>query len=429
MEIPPLHVALDVGCRRHRAAIGSAQGHVLAEFDVEHSAAGFADFFRRIEAQRHAQQPVWVAMEGCNGYARPLDAQVRQHGYRLLNVNNLKLARFKELFPGPAKTDALDTQRMLELLRVHAQVPLAKGIVHDVGDVPAANTQLQRLMRRRRQLVAEKVRIGNRMQADLHAVSPGLLPITRSADNRWFLGLLSCRDDLRQIARLRLPTLRQLRRVGVKHAAIIAQWQRHAHFADDVQWVGPMIVADARRLLTLRDEIETLEHQAAGLATQSRLYQRLASVPGFGLVSCAELAGEIGNHQRFGREASLALYLGATSLDHSSGQQQGSKTARHVNRRAKAALMNAVDHHRKQVPASLAYYEKKRAHGKTHNQAIRALARHFVRVLWSMFVHDRDYERRENTAKAACKFQRDGRTGANTENSLTSVVYMECLTA
>ena len=178
MEIPPLHVALDVGCRRHRAAIGSAQGHVLAEFDVEHSAAGFADFFRRIEAQRHAQQPVWVAMEGCNGYARPLDAQVRQHGYRLLNVNNLKLARFKELFPGPAKTDALDTQRMLELLRVHAQVPLAKGIVHDVGDVPAANTQLQRLMRRRRQLVAEKVRIGNRMQADLHAVSPGLLPIT-----------------------------------------------------------------------------------------------------------------------------------------------------------------------------------------------------------------------------------------------------------
>ena len=142
-----------------------------------------------------------------------------------------------------------------------------------------------------------------------------------------------------------------------------------------------------------------------------------ASVPGFGLVSCAELAGEIGNHQRFGREASLALYLGATSLDHSSGQQQGSKTARHVNRRAKAALMNAVDHHRKQVPASLAYYEKKRAHGKTHNQAIRALARHFVRVLWSMFVHDRDYERRENTAKAACKFQRDGRTGALPDSS------------
>jgi len=48
-----------------------------------------------------------------------------------------------------------------------------------------------------------------------------------------------------------------------------------------------------------------------------------------------------------------------------------------------------------------AYYEKKRAEGKTHNQAIRALARHLVRVLWSMFVYNRDYEWRETTAHAA----------------------------
>ena len=80
MEIPPLHVALDVGCRRHRAAIGSPEGQVLAEFDVEHTAAGFAQFFERIEEQRHAQQPVWVAMEGCNGYARPLDTHCASMG-------------------------------------------------------------------------------------------------------------------------------------------------------------------------------------------------------------------------------------------------------------------------------------------------------------------------------------------------------------
>ena len=400
MEAAALHVALDVGCRRHRAAIGNSQGGVLAEFDVEHSAAGFAEFFRRIEAQRERQQPVWVAMEGCNGYARPLDRQVRARGYRLLNVNNLKLARFKELFPGPAKTDALDTHRMLELVRVQAQVPLAKRIVQEVRDVPAANAKLQRLMRRRRQLIAEKVRIVNRMQAELHAVCPGLLAITRSASSRWFLGLLACRDDLRQLARLRPTTLRQISRVGVKHAASIAVWQRVAHFSDDVEWVGPMIIADARRILVLLDEIKRLETQAAATATESQLYQRLDSVPGFGLVSCAELAGEIGDHRRFSGEASLALYLGATSLANSSGQQQGSKPARQINRRARAALMHAVDHHRRSVPASRAYYEKKRAQGKTHNQAIRALARHLVRVLWSMFIHDRDYELREHPSRA-----------------------------
>jgi transposase len=340
-------------------------------------------------------------MEGCNGYARPLDRQVRARGYRLLNINNLKLARFKEMFPGPAKTDSLDTHRMLELLRLQTQVPLAKGIVHEVCEAPAANAKLKRLTRRRRQLLSEKVRIANRMQAELQAVCPGLRAITIRADSRWFLGLLTCRDNLRQIARLRATTLRTIPGVGAKRAAIIAQWQCQAQFGEDVEWVGPMIIADARRLLDLVAEIKALEEQIDTTAKDSRLHQRMDSIPGFGMISSAELAGEIGDHQRFKGEASMALYLGAAVLDNSSGQQHGSKPARQVNHRAQTALMNAADHHRRWVPSSRKYYEKKRTEGKTHNQAIRALARHLVRVLWSMFVHDRDYELREEPVKPA----------------------------
>ncbi len=394
MEREPLHVAVDVGCRRHRAAIGSARGAILAEFDVEHSGCGFDEFFRRVEENREGQQAVWVAMEGCNGYARPLDQQVRERGYRLLNVNNLKLARFKEIFAGPAKTDAIDARRMLELLRMQAQVPLAKRVVHDVAETPPANAKLKRLTRRRRQLIGEKVRMLNRMQADLHAVCPGLLAITRQAGSKWFLGLLACRGDLRQIARLRPATLRKIPRVGEKHAGIIAAWQRHARFNDDVEWVGPMIIADARRVLALLEEIKAIEGQLQRISGDSLIHRRLQSIPGFGLVSCAELAGEIGNLHRFTGESSLALYVGATSLDNSSGTRESSKPARQVNHRAKTALMNAVDHHRRQVPSSARYYAKKRKEGKRHNQAVRALARHLVRVIWSMLRTDRDYELR-----------------------------------
>jgi hypothetical protein len=39
-------------------------------------------------------------MEGFNGCAGPLDRMVRRRGYRLYNINNLELARFKEIFPG-----------------------------------------------------------------------------------------------------------------------------------------------------------------------------------------------------------------------------------------------------------------------------------------------------------------------------------------
>jgi hypothetical protein len=47
------------------------------------------------------------------------------------------------------------------------------------------------------------------------------------------------------------------------------------------------------------------------------------------------------------------------------------------------------------VTASQLYYLKKRAEGKAHNQAIRALGHHLVRVIWSLITHERDYEIRE----------------------------------
>jgi hypothetical protein len=54
-------------------------------------------------------------MEGYNGWPRPLDSLVRQRGYRLYNINNLKLARFKEIFPGAAKSDRIDARKGLEV--------------------------------------------------------------------------------------------------------------------------------------------------------------------------------------------------------------------------------------------------------------------------------------------------------------------------
>lgn len=59
-------------------------------------------------------------------------------------------------------------------------------------------------------------------------------------------------------------------------------------------------------------------------------------------------------------------------------------------------MMVGVDRHRKQVPESQRFYAKKRAQGKTHNQAIRALGRHLRRVLFSMLKQGRRYELRQD---------------------------------
>jgi transposase len=177
---PCIRVGVDVGSRAHRVGIAAPDGAILDEFDISHTREGFEDFFRRIARQEEELKlPVSVAMEGFNGYARPLDREIRAHGWRLYSVNNLKLARFREVFSGPAKTDSLDTRKILELFHLQDHLPLAKGVLQEVGEVPPENEKLKRLSRRRRQLVEEKIRVMDRVQADLQAVSPGLLGITK----------------------------------------------------------------------------------------------------------------------------------------------------------------------------------------------------------------------------------------------------------
>jgi transposase len=391
-----LRVGVDVGTECHSIAVGLTDGSVLEEFEIPHTAAGFRDFFARIErhAKRHAKRHaglIAVAMEGYNGHARPLDVLVQQRGWRLYNVNNLKLARFKEIFPAPAKSDRIDTRKSLELFQLRDHLPMAGDVLQEVLATPEENDRLKRLTRRRRRLVEERGRVISAMQADLQATAPGLLQITKFAGNLWFLNFLTCRTDIRKLARVRRASLLKLPAIGPAFADRIQTWQRDPCFGPDARLVGEMIYQDARRVLELNRQIKTLEDEMARIAAQSAIANQLTSIPGYGTVSSAELAGEIGTIDRFKSEASLALYLGMASLDNSSGKFRGSKAPKHVNARAKTAMMMAVDHHRKRVGQSQRYYQRKRAQGKRHNQAIRALGRHLCRVIFKMLTEDRPY--------------------------------------
>ena len=387
-----LRVSVDVGCHSHNVALGLSSGEVLDEFSIPHEPEGFRHFFQRIEKQKRKYgYPVAVAMEGFNGYARPLDTLVRARDYRLFNINNLKLARFKEIFPGAAKTDEIDARKGLELFQLRDHLPIAKDVLQEVLKTPQENDILKRLSRRRRRLVGERVRVLNNLQSDLHAVCPGLLEITSEAGNLWFLRFLTSTDDLRKLARMRKSTILKIPSIGVKYASVIVEWQKQAQFSHDVEWVGGMIHEDAIRVLELNDKIQSLEAKIEAISKGSEIAQTLSTIPGFGTVCTAELSGEIGTIERFSNERGLALYLGMANLDNSSGTLKRSKSPKQVNTRAKAAMMIAVDRHRKYVLQSQEYYAKKRAEGKKHNQAIRALGRHLCRVIFKMLKEKRGY--------------------------------------
>ena len=390
---PEIRVSLDIGSRQHSVAVGLADGSFLEAFDITHTKAGFDLFFSKLE--KHELRfglPVAIAMEGFNGHARPLDQMIRARNYRLFNINNLKLARFKEIFPGAAKTDTLDAHKGLELFQLSDHLPMAKDVLTEVRSTPVVNDQLKRVTRRRRRLVNERVRVINSLQSDLQAVCPGLCDLTKDVSQVWYLNFLaSAKQDLSELSRKRKESLLKIKRIGRTLIERILPWQKIACFSTDIELVSPFILEDVNRIITLNNTIKALDGQIAALAATSTIATLLKSIPGFGKTTCAELAGEIGTVERFGSESSLALYLGMAPLDNASGNYRGTKTPKQVNRRAKGAMMVAVDHHRRSVEESGRYYEKKRAEGKKHNQAVRALGRQLCRIIFKMLRNEQEY--------------------------------------
>lgn len=388
-----LHIGIDVGSLHHAIAISDGSGKIISEFEISHTQKGFDAFFKKVEDEVGKRDAtVAIAMEGYNGWARPLDTQILQHGYRLYNVNNVKLARFKEIFPAAAKTDKIDARKIVELFSLQNYLPLSKKVLQEIKTPDDINAQLKKLTRRRKQLAEEKKAIANRFGADLQAEVPDLKALTASVDDLWFLRFFTLRKNIRELIAVHKSTIIKIPYISQKNIEKLIAWKSKTTFHGSIDYTADMLHDDAARLLELKAKIKELTKQIDALIPSSSMAKVIKTIPGFSTVTAGTLAGEIGTIDRFENEGSLALYLGTTNLDNSSGKHKGSKRNMATNRHAKIAMITATMKHTQHTLESKRYIEKKISEGKKYQQAIRSISRHLVRVIWHMIQQDRAYE-------------------------------------
>nr|WP_279432299.1 transposase [Aeromicrobium camelliae] len=101
------------------------------------------------------------------------------------------------------------------------------------------------------------------------------------------------------------------------------------------------------------------------------------------------VVGGIENIESADRLAGVAG-LAPVSLD--SGRISGNHHRPHrYDRRLLRACDLSAQSAARYCPRSRAYYDKKRAEGKTHKQAVRALARRRINVIWAMLRDNQPY--------------------------------------
>ncbi len=394
---------IDIGSESHHVIIMDDNGTILYDRKVAHRFSKFLEAigeFRGIEEKQRGE--ITFAIEGKNGYGAPFDRILMGNGFKLYNVDNLKLRRFRDVFGSEWRNDRRDAKMLAKMLRLkdHMDAEEEKAFIA-VEKMPAVHEKLRILSRHQQSLIDEKIRIQNRLRKRLLEVCPDILAYG-DTDSKKLLQLLKKYPDFSRYKKITIAALLKIDTIGKKTVVSILEGLRNIQYVEELVGIYKAIISSyCRRILELKEEIEMLDRELEETGEKSKEVKQLKSIRGIGTKLSSRLAGEIGDIRRFNRESQLAVYCGVACIDDDSGKKKKTKAVYKANRICKATMIEIAGCTIRYVQESKTYYEKKRAEGKDHNHALRCLARQLIKVIFKMLTENREYTYKEELKKAA----------------------------
>lgn len=390
-----LWVGIDVGKSAHHACAVDDHGKVVFSRKVTNSQTSIEDLITRTDAKAgQAGEVVW-AIDMTSGSAALLVALLQGSGHRLLSVPGRLVNRMSGAFAGEGKTDAKDARTIAETARLRTDLT-------EVAVPDQVTADLQILTARRADLMADWVRGVNRLRELLGSIFPGLEQAfdysTRSA-----LILVS---GFQTPAALRAAGVEEVvgflaeqrswapGRAGMASTAVaVAEQQSLALPGESV--TAPLIARLARQLLDLDREIKELDKQLTARFAEHPQAEIITSINGFGPILGAELLADTGGNliATFGTSSKLAAYAGLAPVPRDSGRIRGNlhRPKRYHRGLRRVFFMAALSSLKRTDSRSRAFYDRKRAEGKRHIQALIALARRLVDLVWALLRDNRRY--------------------------------------
>ena len=373
-------IGLDVGKSDHHAVALDTTGKRLYDRTLPNDEAKLKQILTELGG--HGRILLVVDQPATIG-ALPV-AVAREMGATVGYLPGLAMRRIADLHPGQAKTDARDAAIIADAARTmpHTLRSIALGdeAIAELGVLCGFDDDL----------AAQITATSNRIRGLLTQIHPALeRALGPHLDHPAVADLLTRyptpaalktagRGHVR--ARLKKRAPRAAERLTDAVFAALAEQSVVVAGTDAARIVIPRL---AEQLLSLRTQRDDVAAQVEAIVEAHPLHQVLTSMPGIGVRTCARILTEVVGKD-FKDAAHLASYAGIAPVTRRSGTSiRGEHTSRRGNKKLKRALFLsafAALHH----PPSRAYYDRKRAEGKRHNQAIIALARRRSDVLYAM---------------------------------------------
>lgn len=390
--MPPLWIGIDAGKRKHHLVALDANGKTLLSRSVSNDEGALLELIG-VLLTLAAGAPARWAIDLNSGGPALLIALLSAHAQEVVYIPGRVIHHAAATYRGDGKTDAKDARLIADQARIRTDL-------HALTERDQVSVELRLLTARRLDLIHDRVRTIHRLRATLLEYFPALEAAFDYSKRQTALLLLTkyaTPQALRRIGRARLTRWLQHRKCrdcrNVADQAVTAAEAQATQLP--TQTVGASLVSNlAAEVIRLDGDIRRVDTEIAVRLRESPSGVLLESMPGFGPVLAAAFIARTGNDlNAFESPDQLASAAGLAPVPRDSGRVTGNN---HRPKRFDRILLRtcylAAHSSLKNSPASRAYYHRKRSEWKSHKQAVIALARRRMNVIWAMLRDGAPYQ-------------------------------------
>jgi transposase len=388
-------VGIDWADQEHAVCLVVADGTRGEHVRLPHTPAALDEWAAGLR-QRFGGRPIAVALEQSRGAL--VYALMKYEFLVLFPINPKQLSKYREaLAPSGAKDDPTDAQLLCDFVRLY----------HDRLRAWQPDDELTRQMRLlgedRRRLVADRTRLGNRLQQQLKQYFPLALELVeKDVYAVWFLQMLT-----------KWPTLRELQRAAPRSLAKVLPHRKLPAVDGDgggstldvrckkIRQAQPLVTdraiiaagalavrSIAAQIQVLNQHIAEYDKQLAALLAKHPDAALFDAFPGAGPALAPRLVAAFGtDRKRFASAQDLQRYSGIAPVQRRSGKTTSIHRRQACPKFLRQTFHEFAGHSIRASRWAAAYYKMLRDQGKQHHAAVRSLAFKWLRILYRCW-HD-----------------------------------------
>jgi transposase len=391
-------VGVDIGKHHHHAVVVDQEGGKQLSRRVANDESALLGLIGDVTVT--SDRTIW-AIDLHSSESALLVTLLLAHDQEVVYVPGVMVNQAAGSYRGAGKTDAKDAYVIADQARMRRDLTVVRVDEELI-------VELRMLVAQRQDLVGDRTRAANRLHDRLLAISPAMERVLELG-NRGPLVLLTGFQTPTAVRDAGIERITAwLRERGVRSAEVLATTVARAAEAQRATLPGESLAArlvarSAEGVMALDAQIKEIDQLIEERFRRHPSAEVITSMPGIGVLLGAEfLAATGGDMRAFGTADRLASLAGVAPVPRDSGRVSGNlHRPKRYHRGLQRVFYTSALISIRCSPDSRRFYDRKRAEGKRHPQAVMALARRRVNVLWVLLREGRCYEPAPPQAQAA----------------------------